>query len=236
MDFIQDISSPYLAAILLGLVFVLDPCALLSNIAAIGYISKDYKNRRQVIRNYTYFALGRVLTLGILGAILVVLFRKSILLFNLQNFLSEYSEITMGVFFIVIGILLIFADKITFLHVHLPTQRIERQKRHIALQSFILGSLISLILCPANIVIFFGILIPLSIGSSAGVFLPSVFSVASTLPIILVMFIMALSVNNIDKIFRFTDKIGKYLVRISGVLFVLVGIYICIEHLFLHLH
>ena len=142
----------------------------------------------------------------------------------------------MGVFFIVIGILLIFADKITFLHIHLPTQRIERQKRHIALQSFILGSLISLILCPANIVIFFGILIPLSIGSSAGVFLPSVFSVASTLPIILVMFIMALSVNNIDKIFRFTDKIGKYLVRISGVLFVLVGIYICIEHLFLHVH
>ena len=203
MDFIQNISSPYLAAILLGLVFVLDPCALLSNIAAIGYISKDYKNRRQVIRNYTYFALGRVLTLGILGAILVVLFRKSILLFNLQNFLSEYSEITMGVFFIVIGILLIFADKI---------------------------------LCPANIVIFFGILIPLSIGSSAGVFLPSVFSVASTLPIILLMFIMALSVNNIDKIFRFTDKIGKYLVRISGVLFVLVGIYICIEHLFLHVH
>ena len=51
MDFIQNISSPYLAAILLGLVFVLDPCALLSNIAAIGYISKDYKNRRQVIRN-----------------------------------------------------------------------------------------------------------------------------------------------------------------------------------------
>ncbi|MFC2580213.1 MAG: sulfite exporter TauE/SafE family protein, partial [Bacteroidota bacterium] len=162
MDFIQNISSPYLAAILLGLVFVLDPCALLSNIAAIGYMSKDYKNRRQVIRNYTYFALGRVLTLGILGAILVVLFRKSILLLNLQNFLSEYSEITMGVFFIVIGILLIFADKITFLHIHLPTQRIERQKRHIALQSFILGSLISLILCPANIVIFFGILIPLS--------------------------------------------------------------------------
>ena len=191
-------------------------------------MSKDYKNRRQVIRNYTYFALGRVLTLGILGAILVVLFRKSILLLNLQNFLSEYSEITMGVFFIVIGILLIFADKITFLHVHLPTQRIERQKRHIALQSFILGSLISLILCR--------ILIPLSIGSSAGVFLPSVFSVASTLPIILLMFIMALSVNNIDKIFRFTDKIGKYLVRISGVLFVLVGIYICIEHLFLHVH
>ena len=75
-----------------------------------------------------------------------------------------------------------------------------------------------------------------NVGSSAGVFLPSVFSVASTLPIILLMFIMALSVNNIDKIFRFTDKIGKYLVRISGILFVLVGIYICIEHLFLHVH
>ena len=58
MDFIQNISSPYLAAILLGLVFVLDPCALLSNIAAIGYISKDYYEADKNIQQAVDFILN----------------------------------------------------------------------------------------------------------------------------------------------------------------------------------
>lgn len=236
IEFIQSLPSPYLIAFLLGLVFVLDPCALLSNIAAIGYISKDYISKGQVIKNYIFFITGRFSTLGLLGFILVVLFKKSILLLRLQDLLSAYSEAIMAIFFIIIGLLLIFADRLSFLKINFSAEKIEKHNINTALQSFLLGSIISLILCPTNIVLFFAILIPLSVGSNMGLLLPFCFSLSSTLPIVIVMIIMIVSLNSIDRFYRLTDKISKYIVNISGIIFLLVGLYMFVEHIFLHHH
>ena len=38
--------SPLWITILLSLVFALDPCAMLTNVAAIGYIGKDLEKRK----------------------------------------------------------------------------------------------------------------------------------------------------------------------------------------------
>lgn len=236
MEFISNTSSPFLAAFLLGLVFVLDPCALLSNIAAIGYISKDYKVRRQLLRNYIMFLVGRVATLTLLGLVFVLLFKESIVLLGLHSFFGKYSEIIVAIFFVVIGVLLLVADKISFLKIDFSTTRIEQNNLCLSLQSLLMGSLLSLVLCPTNIVLFFAMLIPLAVGSAAGLFLPLVFAVSSALPIVAIMLIMVFSIDSIDRFFKLTDTIGKYIVKISGGIFLLVGIYLCLMHLFSHQH
>ena len=53
--------SPFVMVILLALVFGLDPCPMLTNIAAIGYISQGTENRRQVFIKGLWYTLGRTL-------------------------------------------------------------------------------------------------------------------------------------------------------------------------------
>ena len=51
---------PILTAFLLGLLTAVSPCPLATNIAAVGYISKDLENRRRVFldRNVRRLARG----------------------------------------------------------------------------------------------------------------------------------------------------------------------------------
>lgn len=55
MEYLQNLSDgsavPILTAFLLGLLTALSPCPLATNIAAVGYISKDLENRRRVFFN-----------------------------------------------------------------------------------------------------------------------------------------------------------------------------------------
>ena len=55
MDWLQILldnsTAPALTAFLLGLLTAISPCPLATNIAAIGYISKDIENNRRIYRN-----------------------------------------------------------------------------------------------------------------------------------------------------------------------------------------
>ena len=59
--------SPLMLALILGLVFALDPCPMLTNIAAIGYISTALTNKYRVLGNGLMYALGRTLAYGLLA-------------------------------------------------------------------------------------------------------------------------------------------------------------------------
>jgi len=232
LDFIQNSSSPIIVAAFVGIILAIDPCTLFSNIAAIGYISKDYGNKKQIFRSYVFFVFGRIITLGFLGLILVFLFQKSIYLLHIRDFLTKYGELILIPFLIITGLMLLFPDKISFLEIHFSTQNIEKRNKNSSLKAFLLGSVLSLIFCPTNIVLFFGILLPLAVEAKAGGMLPFVCSVSSAIPIVAVMLIMFFSISNIEKFYKIADKIGKYIVKISGILFILTGIYILAEHLF----
>ena len=57
MEWLQtllDSTTPALTAFLLGLLTAISPCPLATNIAAIGFISKDIENRRRIFRNGLY--------------------------------------------------------------------------------------------------------------------------------------------------------------------------------------
>lgn len=48
---LDNSTTPALTAFILGLLTAISPCPLATNIAAIGYISKDIESRRRIFRN-----------------------------------------------------------------------------------------------------------------------------------------------------------------------------------------
>ena len=81
MEFVQSIIEnngfPVVTAFLLGLIVALHPCPLAANVAAMGYLAKDARNRRRVFANGLAYTAGRVLACSVLGVVLIAVFRGS---------------------------------------------------------------------------------------------------------------------------------------------------------------
>ena len=75
MQFLQDIldntNTPFLTALILGLMTAISPCPLATNITAIGFISKDIGYKRRIFINGLVYTLGRTISYTGLGIISV---------------------------------------------------------------------------------------------------------------------------------------------------------------------
>ena len=73
MEWLQTLldnsTAPAFTAFLLGLLTAISPCPLATNIAAIGFISKDIENRQRIFLNGVLYTLGRVIAYTLLGII-----------------------------------------------------------------------------------------------------------------------------------------------------------------------
>ena len=87
MDWLQTLldssTTPPLTAFLLGLLTAVSPCPLATNIAAIGFISKDIKNRQRIFRNGLLYTLHRDIAYTVLGDILILLKKEGAILIGI---------------------------------------------------------------------------------------------------------------------------------------------------------
>ncbi len=231
MEFLQTLldnsTMPVVTAFLLGLITAMSPCPLATNIAAIGFIGRDIESRKSVFLNGVLYTLGKVLAYSILGIILIIIIKEGASFFGIQKFIGKYGEMIIGPALLLIGVLMLFSDKIK-----LPSfgfngdgERLARKGR---LGSFLLGILFALTFCPSSGIFYFGMLIPLSADSTMGYFLPTIFAIATALPVLIVAWILAFSAGHISKIYGQMQIIQKYLNIIVSVLFISIGIYYCI--------
>ena len=65
--------------------------------------------------------------------------------------------------------------------------------------SLLIGILLALAFCPTSGVFYFGMLIPLSATTTAGYLLPLVFAIATALPVLVVAWILAFSVQQMGR-------------------------------------
>jgi len=237
MDVIQNINSPILAAFLLGLLFSFDACPMLANIAAISYISRDLTNKKRLIIKCLYFIFGKIFMLVVLSSALIFLIKSGTEILNFGHFFVNYWEIILISFLITFGLLLLFAHKITWLKIAFSAEKLEKNAKKDNFSVFVLGALLSLAFCPTNAVLFFGILIPLSVSVSYGFFvLPFVFSLTTALPVILIALIMVFSIKNIDKFYKIADKYSRTAIKVTGILLILAALFLLGEHFLFHSH
>jgi cytochrome c biogenesis protein CcdA len=105
------------------------------------------------------------------------------------------------------------------------TQKIENKKRHNYLDALLLGVLFSLAFCPYSGVLFFGMLIPMTITSASGLFLPVAFAFATGIPVIIFAWLIAYTISGVGKLYNKLKNFEFWLRRIIAVLFIGVGIY-----------
>ena len=212
---------PFWSAFLLGLMAAIGPCALTTNITAIGFIGKDLKSRRQVFYNALYYTLGRAITYISIG----ILFFVGGSQFHLSKFLQHWGEQLIGPVLIVIGLVMLDVILLKFPEIFSFQQKMENRKDWGFWSSLVMGILFALAFCPYNGVLYFGLLIPMSISSVWGLYLPAVYALATGLPVIVFAWIMAFSFSKLGKVFNRLKLFEIGVRRIVALLFIGAGCY-----------
>lgn len=231
MEWLQTLldssTTPALTAFLLGLLTAVAPCPLATNIAAIGFIGKDIESRSRIFYKGLLYTLGRVIAYTLLGIILIMIFKEGSSLFGIQKFIGKYGELILGPALLLIGLFMLFGNKLK-----LPSFGFKGNGEGLARKgrwgAFLLGVLFAMAFCPTSGVFYFGMLIPMSATTAAGYLLPILFAVATALPVLIVAWILAFSVQHIGSFYGKMQTVQKWLNRIVGGLFSIIGVYYCV--------
>ena len=219
---IDNYNIPILTAFLLGILTSISPCPLATNIAAIAYISKEIKTVKHTLLNGIFYTIGR----GASYTILATLIYFGLSSFQISNIFQAWGEKILGPVLIIIGLIMFGVIKI---NLGQSGERSEKIKLWLAqkgfIGSFLLGMFFALVFCPYSGVLFFGILIPLTLKSSESLFLPIVFSFGTGLPVIIFSFLIAFSVQKAGEIFRVVQKIEKFMRYSVAAIFIGLGVY-----------
>ena len=225
MEFLQSIldNSQYavLTAFILGLMTAISPCPLATNISAIGFISRDLVDRRKVFLNGLVYTLGRVISYT--GLAVIIYFGASKM--DVANIFQGWGEKLLGPLLIIIGLLMLDIVKIKFPGFSRLSEKIGEKSKGSYWSTLLLGMIFALAFCPYSGVIYFVMLIPMSIASASGLYLPVVFAIATGLPVIIFAWLLAYAVGNVGKLYKQIKTFELWFRRVVAVLFIGVGIY-----------
>ncbi|MBI9040326.1 aromatic aminobenezylarsenical efflux permease ArsG family transporter [Lutibacter sp.] len=226
MDFLQSLlenyNIPLLSAFILGLMTAISPCPLATNITATAFISKNIANKKKVFLSGVLYSLGRAFSYTIIGLILFFGASK----FHIARFFSQNGEKYLGPLLIIIGLIMLNILRFNFLNKFNFTDKLsEKFQGKGLLGSFLIGAVFALAFCPYSGALYFGMLIPMTISSVDGLFLPMVFAIGTGLPVLIFTYLLAFSADRIGIFHAKITKVEKVMRLVAGVVFILTGIY-----------
>jgi cytochrome c-type biogenesis protein len=229
MEFLTNLldnsTLPWLTALLLGLMTAISPCPLATNITAIGFISRDLEDRNRVFFNGLFYTLGRAITYTAIASIIFLGADQ----LKFSGFFQRYGEKIIGPLLIIIGLFMLDIIRVKFPGFTKLTSRIQDKKKWRYLDAVLLGLLFALAFCPYSGVLYFGMLVPLTIASASGLYLPIVFAIATGIPVIILAWVLAYTVSGLGNVYNKFKLFELWFRRIIAVLFIAVGIYYIIR-------
>ena len=232
MEFLQNLADgsnfPLLTAFLLGLMTAISPCPLATNITATAYLSKDIADKRRVLFNGVFYTLGRMFFYTALGTI----FYFGASQFQIARFLQNIGGFWLGIALVIVGILMLDVIKFKFNGMNKLTSGLEdKPKERNYWNAFLMGVVFALAFCPYSGVLYFGVLIPMTIASPSGLLLPPVFAIATGLPVIIIAWLLAYSIGNVGKFYNNMKTFQVWFKRIVAAIFIIVGVYYIITNI-----
>ena len=218
---VSDGSLPFVSAFALGLMTAISPCPLATNITAIGFISKDVKQQRNVFINGIIYTVGRAFSYTLLA--FIIFFGAD--QFKMSGWFQQYGERLIGPLLIIIGIMMLGLIKINFPGLANLTKRFDEKGTSNYWEVFLLGILFALAFCPYSGVLYFGMLIPMTISSASGFYLPIVFAIATGIPVIIFAWLLAYTVSGVGKLYDHLKTFEFWFRKFIAVVFIVVGAY-----------
>lgn len=211
---------PLLSAALLGVLIAVAPCPMTLNITAIGFIGKNVSNRKRLFYNGIFFTFGNMVSYSTLA--ILIYFGAN--LTKVSLFFQQYSEWLIGPILLIVGLYMT-----GFLKFNVPAltniaKQFENYSSFRAWDSFLLGLILSLAFCPYSGVLYFGMLMPLIITTSAPL-LVFAFSFAAAVPVVLFAWLLAFSISGIGSIFNKIKTFEFWFRKFIAFIFISVGVY-----------
>ena len=218
-----SLNIPVLSALFLGVLTAISPCPMATNIAAVAYVSRRVTQRRYAVMTGTLYTLGRMFSYSALGILIIVV---GLEIPGLASFLQDFGERILGPLLIVVGLLLLNIDRFSF---SFGSRKLSSIGGKVAdwgmIGGFLLGVVFALAFCPYSAVLFFGVLIPLSLESPGGVALPAVFAIGTALPVLLFGALLSGGVARVSTWLNALSRAEKVIRVVVSIIFIGVGIY-----------
>ncbi|MDD5565398.1 MAG: aromatic aminobenezylarsenical efflux permease ArsG family transporter [Candidatus Omnitrophica bacterium] len=206
----------------LGILTSISPCPLATNIAAVSFLSKKIAHPAMVFISGLAYTLGRMVAYAVLGWIII----SSLLSVpQVAQFLQKYMVKVLGPLLIITGLFLLEVLTIRLPGVVLSQKHHNKLVESGAPGAFLLGIIFALAFCPVSAALFFGSLVPLALSSKAGTVLPFLYGLGTGLPVLLFAVAITLGATSMSHWFHKITRLECYTRRITGAVFILVGLY-----------
>ncbi len=217
------------SAFWLGIMTSISPCPLATNIAAISFIGRQLNSPRQVFFTGLLYTAGRMLTYLVIGIILVSSLLSAPML---SHILQKYMNRALGPLLILAGMVLV--ELISFNKTGpIVSDKIQKRITSYGMWgALLLGILFALSFCPVSAALFFGSLIPLAVRFESGILLPSVYGIATGLPVMVFAVLIAMGAQKVGSAYNKIVPLERWARKITGIVFIVVGIYYCLTNIF----
>jgi cytochrome c-type biogenesis protein len=224
-DFLLGATS----AMWLGILTSISPCPLATNVAAMSFIGRGIGSPQRVVLTGVFYTLGRMLAYAGLAALMI----SSVLAVPEVSFFLEMNmNKILGPLLIVVGLLLLEVLPFRF-STSLLTARIQSRVEHWGLLGAgLLGMIFAMSFCPVSAALYFGSLLPLAMAHGSAVALPSVYGIGTGLPVFGFAVLVALGAQRVSKAFNRLVEFEKWARRITGAVFILVGLKLVLNYIF----
>ena len=228
MEALGTSSVPVVAAFFIGLMMAISPCPLATNLTAIAYIAQLSEGGRHTLLVGSLYTLGRMVSYVGIAALIVLL---GLNVQAIAQFLLLYGERLLGPLLIFIGLVML---DLVRLPVSPGSARYQAFKQRITerlagrryLGPFFLGILFALSFCPFSAVLYFGMLVPLALREQDPLVVPSVFAIATGLPVVVLSLLLVQGIATAGRAVRQVQAVEVWLRRAAGAVFVLAGTYL----------
>lgn len=217
------------SALWLGVLTSISPCPMATNIAAISYVGRRVDHPRSVLWSGLLYTAGRILTYLFLGIILVSSLLSAPMI---SHMLQKYMNLFLGPLLILVGMILLGLISFNIGNSGLSGWFQKKSETLGIWGALLLGILFALSFCPTSAALFFGSLLPLALKQESSILLPGVYGLATGLPVLIFALLLATGSRKLGTFFNKITQIELWIRRITGALFIGIGIYYTLIYIF----
>jgi cytochrome c-type biogenesis protein len=220
---------PVFSAIWLGILTSISPCPLATNIVATTYIGKQIKDSYGTLIAGFFYTIGRASAYVIISFIIVF---SLLSIPEISFFLQGNMNKILGPVLIIAGLFVLNILSFSFRGFSFSEDFQKRLRAGSIVGASILGFIFALSFCPISAALFFGSIIPLSLKYESRLVLPFLYGVGTALPVLLFSLTISYSSRFAGNFFNKLTAVELWLRRITGLLFLIIGIYFCMKYIF----